>query len=697
MSGGKHSLISPSDTFAAFHTEEGFRAVAARLGTSPNTLRKWWVSEFGQEAFDARGKALQAKAAAAVGRATAGKTRTITEITEPCAVCSQPVVLNLIQRAKLIRVICAACDEAERGVDRHCPVCGFGCAGAKGLSGHMTRPQYGDPSAHALYLRAQEEATWEGKIEDRDFVVCQECGIKGLSLGNHIKLHNFTASEYYSKYPSASLASSVTESNWMVSIKASATDRAYKWDRETLLKFADEKGKIIVAEAAQALNASSGTVLIYCRSLGLPTRNRLAWQRVVLDQASKALGASYVWEWSDPRIVNPTTGRVLNYDGFFPALNLIVEAHGDQHFRYAEAWHGTLEHFHELRERDTFKKRRAEELGFRVLVVRPTDPISDLSFWRQSLGGSLTEPLDAVERVFTSLRQDGFPEIVSSETELKKSLTRLQGMNPYVDSQMMLRPYSSVGTTACASFFPLRYHARHKGAKSAWEAWHDDESFRKAIRLQLDSGHPTVPHRVLRALVMYHRTPSIFRPVVAKYVCQTFARDGVVWDPCMGYGGRLLGALSAGVSLYIGTDIEPSTVTGNQLIVQQLEASDRCRLTQHRAENFDPGVELDLVFTSPPYFDLESYGSSEVHYGSPQGWVRDFLRPVMRCAVERLKSGGHLVLNLPIKPVCGMRLDLEAVAEGQVLGLMEGPTFWMPVRTFKGTLKGEPLLVWRKC
>ena len=199
---------------------------------------------------------------------------------------------------------------------------------------------------------------------------------------------------------------------------------------------------------------------------------------------------------------------------------------------------------------------------------------------------------------------------------------------------------------------------------------------------------------------MYHHTPSVFRPVVAKYVYRTFAKNGVVWDPCIGYGGRLLGAISAGVSAYIGTDVEPSSVGGSQLIAQQLEVADRCRLVQCRAEDFDPGVKLDLVFTSPPYFDLESYGqaASEMSrkYGSPEGWVRDFLRPVMRRAAERLKSGGHLILNLSARPVHGIRLDSEASIEAKVLGLTALPTVWMPVRTFKGTMKGEPILAWRK-
>jgi len=68
----------------------------------------------------------------------------------------------------------------------------------------------------------------------------------------------------------------------------------------------------------------------------------------------------------------------------------------------------------------------------------------------------------------------------------------------------------------------------------------------------------------------------------------------------------------------------------------------------------------------------------------------------MTRAWAALNPGGYMVLNLPDKPVRGLRLDLEARVFGRELALVEEPTLWMPVRTFKGTMKGEPLLIWRK-
>ena len=204
MPTGHRPFITPADTYAIFDTNEGFQSAAKRLGTSPNTLRKWWVEKFGQEAFNARGKRLQAAGAASFNRGQAGKFKTMKEVVEPCALCGQPVILSLVRKAALARILCTACDEAERGVDRHCPVCGFGCVGDRGLAGHMARPQHGDPEAHAAYLQGKVEHLWDGKSEGPDYVTCQLCGHRAVTLTRHLlSSHRVTAEQYLMQFPAA--------------------------------------------------------------------------------------------------------------------------------------------------------------------------------------------------------------------------------------------------------------------------------------------------------------------------------------------------------------------------------------------------------------------------------------------------------------------------------------------------------------
>jgi len=678
----KQSTASESELLEPFHTNEAFKDVASRIGVGPNTLRSKWVQAFGKEAFDARSKRLHSDAGTRAGLSWKGKTRVTTE--------------QYRER------------DVARGSDHWCEVCGGGFVGYQALTHHMVRA--GD-EAHTKALemvRAKvEDEKWAGLQEGVDYVVCPECGLRGVTLTGHLRTHGLDTQSFRVKWPDCLVWASKAAAQHQASLVASSTDQSYGWTVDDLKPFADEAGAIIVAKAAASLGSAQITVLHYCRKLGLRTRNKLAWQRLVLDKAAEFLGP-YQWEWADPKLYNSATGRPFNYDGYFPAHQLVIEAHGDQHFKSSESWHGTLDEFHRLRAIDVLKKEMAQAHGIKVITVRHSDPVHDDSFWTALLGGSsaLWEHLSEsakwtkVNDTLLGVRMKPFPVVPPNETELKKALTRIHKLVPYLDAGRQIHPYSTIGTAACASFFPNRYHAKRQGDRSAWDMWHNDASLRKAIRLQLDSGHPTTPERVLKAVVMFSRTPSVFRPAVAKYVYENYCpKGGVVWDPCAGYGGRLLGAMAAGVGRYIGTDLEPETAQGNQALVDALECKTSCRIECADATTFDPGEALDLVFTSPPYFDLEVYGKkfeASLRGSSVEQWVQSFLGSVVARAAQRLKSGGFLVLNLPQKPVGGLRLDLAMGPLVQLAGLTPLEPVYMPVRSFKKGMKREPLLVWQK-
>ena len=196
---GTPSKSNPIEVYSAFDTEEPFKAVAARLKTSPNTLRKQWVERFGKEAFDARGKRLQSKAAAAVGHSKKGSTYKVREITESCSSCGSPIQVNLIQKARSKRLLCGKCSESERGVDRICPVCNQGCVGVKGLAMHLAQV---DDEGHSTYQALQEDEIWVDQEEGIDFVRCLVCGHRGVRVDRHISSeHGLSIVEYRGKFP----------------------------------------------------------------------------------------------------------------------------------------------------------------------------------------------------------------------------------------------------------------------------------------------------------------------------------------------------------------------------------------------------------------------------------------------------------------------------------------------------------------
>lgn len=69
------------------------------------------------------------------------------------------------------------------------------------------------------------------------------------------------------------------------------------------------------------------------------------------------------------KCVNPITGYPLPYDIEIPALKAIIEIQGEQHNRYIEYFHGTIENFHYQQRKDAYKKAYAEKMGYRVIYI----------------------------------------------------------------------------------------------------------------------------------------------------------------------------------------------------------------------------------------------------------------------------------------------------------------------------------------
>jgi len=229
---------------------------------------------------------------------------------------------------------------------------------------------------------AEEQARWDGMSEPSDYVTCRACGAyRGENLTSHIQnAHPELVGRYGVRYPGASVMSAGAPQR-VASNKLNLT-------RDDLVPFMDDRGRVEVAKAAAGLKCSWLTVLRSCRRLALPTRNRLAFQKRVLDAVSEVLGgAGYAWEWSHDEVRNPRTGYRLYYDGMFAGHALVVEAHGAQHYRYTPGWHRTESEFDERVALDAHKVSEAVRLGYRVLVVRHDEPYTDPAYLAGRLVG----------------------------------------------------------------------------------------------------------------------------------------------------------------------------------------------------------------------------------------------------------------------------------------------------------------------
>jgi hypothetical protein len=145
---------------------------------------------------------------------------------------------------------------------------------------------------------------------------------------------------------------------------------------------------------------------------------------------------------------------------------------------------------------------------------------------------------------------------------------------------------------------------------------------------------------------LYYGTINQFRPAMAKYMyCKLNARVGIL-DFSAGWGGRALAAMSLGIPYY-GFDANTHLANSYTRMVDTLEPSASVHMTFKPSETADfSTLKYDLVFTSPPYFTIEEYEKMP-EYGSKQGFLDIFFKPVTLNAWRYLRPGGAMALNMP--------------------------------------------------
>ncbi len=80
-----------------------------------------------------------------------------------------------------------------------------------------------------------------------------------------------------------------------------------------------------------------------------------------------------------------------------------------------------------------------------------------------------------------------------------------------------------------------------------------------------------------------------------------------IYDPCGGWGHRMVGLLGTSIEKYIYNDFDSRTARGVEKIRDFLELNERVEIYNRRAEEFVPESFVDCIFTCPPYYNKETY------------------------------------------------------------------------------------------
>ena len=80
-------------------------------------------------------------------------------------------------------------------------------------------------------------------------------------------------------------------------------------------------------------------------------------------------GVHFLTQRDTLKCVNPDTGHVMPYDFEMPEKKIVIEVQGEQHRTFIEMFHVDMEGFLYQQKKDAYKKKFAEERGYKVIEL----------------------------------------------------------------------------------------------------------------------------------------------------------------------------------------------------------------------------------------------------------------------------------------------------------------------------------------
>lgn len=203
---------------------------------------------------------------------------------------------------------------------------------------------------------------------------------------------------------------------------------------------------------------------------------------------------------------------------------------------------------------------------------------------------------------------------------------------------------------------------------------------------------------------------SQFRPSTAKSVYDYFKAKDVL-DLSSGWGDRLAGFYASDANSYVGVD--PNEIVYKkyfeQIEMYENRVNKKVELFNCCAEDMEYDKTFDLVFTSPPYFNIERYtqedNQSFKKWKKLDDWLENFLFASLEKAWKALRVGGHMVINISdvysghkINKICDpMNEFIETLDGSEYVGCMGYEMRKRPRSKAVGKGRfGEPIWVWKK-
>jgi ribosomal-protein-alanine N-acetyltransferase len=206
------------------------------------------------------------------------------------------------------------------------------------------------------------------------------------------------------------------------------------------------------------------------------------------------------------------------------------------------------------------------------------------------------------------------------------------------------------------------------------------------------------PYNIREILYDSIKECTSFKPLNFMYIISLFKCKSAL-DFSAGWGDRLIGAIASNIR-YVGVDPNPSLHPNYNKIIdffcKQPSKKKYTMIQSTIASAKIPTEKFDIVFTSPPYFNLEMYTSHKNQsismFPDEHGWFVGFLIPAIEKCIKFIKYDGYLVININQKKhdkyVNNMRAHINSIKCIHYLGV---------ISYANADIKNpQPMWIWKK-
>ena len=194
---------------------------------------------------------------------------------------------------------------------------------------------------------------------------------------------------------------------------------------------------------------------------------------------------------------------------------------------------------------------------------------------------------------------------------------------------------------------------------------------------------------------------STFKPKIMRYIINHF-KSRKILDMSSGWGDRLISAMASNVDLYHGFDPNPCLHPNYLKMIEFFKSYYKNPKAEFKMylSNFETAsIEsdfYDLMFTSPPYFNIEIYDnnaktqSTHTTKNDEAGWYNGFLLKWVEKIYIALKEGGIMAFNInqfeQHSFVTWLINDLRMDVRFDFLGTI----------SYGGRKDNQPIFLWKK-